>query len=116
MKEVLTETKNRPPFVLKLGATLYIIADNNVLVKTTRTAEALYTLICCYYVFHIHFSKEVLPSLTFIQHEILEDKTDASAPAAVLIFVKQLLAEIEEGNSTEQSGDDEQSSDQDDSD
>lgn len=88
----MEETKNRPPFILQLGQSFYILADNAVFVKCTHVLEALYSLMCCYYVFHIHFSKEVLPSLTFLQREILGDKVDDSPGATVLLFVKQLIS------------------------
>ena len=59
------------PYIVSIGETFYIIADQQPLLSPKNSVEALIDLLCVYYVFNIKYSPEVKPSLLFFQSILL---------------------------------------------
>ena len=60
------------PYILKIGNGYHIIAEGQPFVfLTTNSTEALLCLTATYYVMGMVFAKQVLPSLLFVQLELL---------------------------------------------
>jgi hypothetical protein len=74
------------PFIMKIGESIQIIADGDPLFECTSCEEALFDLMCCYYVFNFKYSPEVGPALHFIQSEVMKMPDDATAKSLSVLL------------------------------
>lgn len=66
-------------FILQVGETFHIIADNSPFMELNSCSVTLLHLFCSLYIFNVGYSPEVNPSFLFIEYSVLEVVDDVSS-------------------------------------
>lgn len=95
LEEAIKTPDREKPFILKHGLSYHIIADRKpYMFVTGGSMEALLCLVSTYFVFHLQYATEVLPSLLFTQSQLLEMEDDETKKSSALKLFAQKLREL----------------------
>ena len=90
---VLQKPERTTPYIVMLGSIYHIVIDGEPFIEAQSSYEAIISLMAAYFVFNIRYSDHVLPSLLFLQHQILGQSDETTKTCRNLsIFLNMLNA------------------------
>lgn len=92
LADVIKKTNRPSPYIVKIGSSFNVIADGQPYIYVSSSSmEALLCLVCTYFVYNMVYCKQVVPTLLFLQTEVLAQKNNCTSKNVVLRnFVLQL--------------------------